>query len=225
MVLDFFPNANLSKMKNLCFILIFFSSSAWALGYRHLISFGTNGLGWSGAVEDIDTKSSSDYKQIKYFYENVGINYAYLINQRIQLGVFFQSTQEEHKFIRRDNHTSTSELNTDVFGFFSLYNFSDEISDSYYGGVAFSVFNSEEENSHDLSESEGKKPFELDDTGNTYELVFGKRINLKRWNIEHLSFSPQISIYYRTHAKDFNDQKTENGVGIKFWPIKFDFLF
>ena len=190
-----------------------------------MITFGTHGLGWSGDVERLETKSNSRFERVDDLFLNLGINYAYLINSRIQLGLFFQTSHDQYKFYNRDGTSSKSEIESNTYGVFGLYNFSEELSDAFYTGLGLSKYNYEEENAHDLTDAEGKNPFELDDTGKTYEIVFGKRFNLRRWKIDHLTFSPQISFFHRTHAKDFNDQKIGDGMGLKLHIIKFDFLF
>lgn len=213
-------------MKKLLSILIFLHcTSAWSLGYRHMITFGTHGLGWSGDAERLETKSNSSFERVDDLALNLGMNYAYLFSSRIQLGLFFQNSHDEYKFYKRSGGSSTSEIESTNYGMFGLFNFSDELSDAFFIGLGASKFNHEEENAHDFTDAEGKNPFELDDTGETYEIVFGKRFNLKRWKIDHLTFSPQISFYHRTHAKDFNDQNIGDGMGFKLQLIKFDFLF
>lgn len=110
-------------------------------------------------------------------------------------------------------------------GIFTLYNFKDELHDAPYIGAGISMFSRVEETSHDFADSEGKAANETDDQGVTYELSFGHRFNLLRWNIENLTYSPQVSIFYSTHGKDFDDQDFKHGYGLGIQPIKFDLLF
>nr|MBA2404915.1 hypothetical protein [Bdellovibrionales bacterium] len=131
----------------------------------------------------------------------------------------------EYKFKAKGGNTAFSKVDTTVYGLFTFYNFSEEINRTYYLGLALSSFTMEEENSHDLTASEGKAPYELDDTGVTYELIFGKRFSFEKWDIKNLTYSPNISFYVRTHGRDFDDQEIDDGVGIAFQVIKFDFLF
>lgn len=211
--------------KTIPLLLLFISPTAYSLGFRHMVTFGSQGLGWSGATEQMQTKSDSNFKRVDYYYSNLGLNYAYLINSRFQIGGFFQTMHQEHQFHRKGSGAKPTEIETNNFGFFTLYNFSDTLTDAYYTGAGVSIFYYKEENSHDLEESEGKSPFELDDQGVTLEVVFGKRFNLKHWNIEHLTYSPQGGFFHRTHGKDFNDQKVADGIGVSLQPVKFDFLF
>jgi hypothetical protein len=210
------------------FIFIFslqaFSSDR--MEYRHMVSFGAGGFGWSGAAEQLPGESKSQFSRVDYAFTNIGLNYAYLFTSRIQVGAFFKTFHQEHKFYRKGNrHASPTEIESNTMGMFALYNFSEDISNAYFLGPSIATYNYIEENSHDLESAENKAPFELDDSGMIYELVFGKRFALSKWSIEHITFAPQISIYYRTHGKDFDDQHIMNGVGSNIQPIKFDFLF
>ena len=208
-------------------LLILFITSSYAQSseYRHMVSLGTAGLGWSGAAERQSSRSGSNFKSADYFLIDFSINYAYRLTDRFQLGAFLQSSHEEHKFNKKGGGSAPTELEVNTYGLFGLLNFSDDITNSYYLGLGLSFFSYEEETSHDFEDSEGKAPFELDDIGTTYELVFGKRWDLKHWQIAHITFAPQIGIYHRTHGKDFDDQKVGNGTGLSFKPIKFDVLF
>ena len=189
-----------------------------------MVSFGTQGLGWSGTIEQMRAKPGSDYRRVDQFLQNLGFNYARRLGQRFQLGGFYQNLHQEYAF-HSNGVASRSDVSVDILGAFVLYNFSDIFQEAIYMGLAFSVFNSEEENSHNFADSEGKAPFEIDDQGQSVELVFGKRFSLKKWEIEHLTFAPQIGIFYRTHGKDFNDQRIGEGVGLSLQIVKVDFLF
>ena len=204
------------------FILISFNSHAEF--YRNMVSFGTQGLGWSGTIEQMRAQPGSEYKRVDQFLQNLGFNYARRLGQRFQLGGFYQNLHQEYAF-HINGVASRSDLSVNIFGAFLLYNFSDILHEAMYLGVALSVFNSEEENSHSFGDAEGKAPFELDDQGQSVELVLGKRFSLKKWDIQHLTFAPQIGIFYRTHGKDFNDQRIGDGVGVSLQIVKVDFLF
>ena len=141
------------------------------------------------------------------------------------LGGFFHSSHQEHRFYKKGGGASPVEINSQTFGFFTLYNFSDDITNTWFSGLSVSLYDYEQENSHDFAESKDKAPFELDDSGAVYEVVIGKRFTLTRWNINHLTYAPQLSLYYRTHGKDFDDQKILDGVGTNIQSIKFDLLF
>ncbi len=189
-----------------------------------MVSFGTQGFGLSGAAERIDTNKKSPFSRVDYFFKNLSLNYAYRVSPKVQFGLFFQNIHQEYKFIKEGDGERTS-TDTNIFGLLGLYNFSDDLQNTYFTGMSIAKYNVEEENSHDLGISENKAPFELDDTGFNFELLFGKRWDLNRWKIERLSFAPQMGLYYRTHGKDFDDQYAGNGVGVALHLIKFDLLF
>ena len=192
---------------------------------KHMVSFGRNGLGWSGGYEEMDTKSDSPFDDAKHILNDLSLNYAYRLGQRWQVGGYYQTGHSEYKFEKKSGGTSFAKVDTTIYGIFGLYNFSEDFTRAFYAGLSLSYFAIAEENSHNWTETEGKAPFELDDAGNTYEVVFGKRFSFEKWDIKHLTFSPSISVYYRNHAKDFDDQGIKKGMGASFQPIKFDFLF
>jgi hypothetical protein len=189
-----------------------------------MVSFGAGGFGWSGTFERMETDSGSKFTDVEYFLHNFSLNYAYRITRRFQLGGYFQSYTSRYTF-----HTTAgapkTELETQVLGAFLIYNYSDTLSSAWFTGLSAGVFQRNDETSHDVALAESKKPFELDDAGEIYELVAGKRFRLSKWKIEHLTFAPQLSVYYKDHGKDFDDQKIKNGIGLTFQPVKFDFLF
>jgi hypothetical protein len=194
--------------------------------YRHMVSFGAGGFGWSGAAEQLPGDSKSEFSRVDYVFTNLGLNYAYSFTNRIQVGAFYKTFHQEHRFHKKGSRgSSPAEIESNTMGVFALYNFSEDISNAYFLGPSIATYNYLEENSHDLEGAENKAPFELDDSGMIYELVYGKRFALSKWSIEHITFAPQLSIYYRTHGKDFDDQHIMNGVGANIQPIKFDFLF
>lgn len=208
------------------FILFLFvvSTNAFADQYRHLVSIDSNGLGWSGAFEKMETKSESAFSDVEHLVNNIGFNYAYRLTDRFILGGYFRNTNSEYKF-NTPSSSARVEAETQTIGLFTLYNFSDTISSAWYTGLSVAHFQLEQEVSHDVVLAESKNPFELDDSGMMFEAIAGKRFRLLKWNIDHLTYSPQIGLFYKTHSKDFDDQSVKNGYGVSFQPIKFDLLF
>lgn len=207
-------------MKCLLFILaLYYPLSSLALTDRHQVSLGSNGLGLSGAYEQMKTNSGSPFSQVDFSLQNISLNYAYRFSTRWQIGGFYQSNHSRYDF-KGDSDSFVSQDLT-VYGLFSLYNFKDDLPNSFYLGLGLSTFTLEEEISHGISEAESKAPFELDDTGFTYEILLGKRFKI----FDHFSYAPSLSIFYRSHGRDFNDQDIDDGVGISIQAIKFDLLF
>lgn len=213
----------MKKCLLLCSLILTFT--ALADDSKHMVSLGRNGMGWSGSYESIDGKSRSPFDDAKHVLSNLGLNYAYRLGSNLQLGGFYQVLHDEYRFYKKGGGESYAEVDTDIYGIFALYNFSTDFTRSFYLGATVSYFSMAEENSHNWTETEGKAPFELDDEGESYELIFGKRFSFSNWGIEHLTFSPSVSFYLRNHSKDFDDQKMKPGRGVSFQLIKFDFLF
>lgn len=173
----------------------------------------------------MQTSSSSPFKRVDHLLSNLSINYAYRLYPRFQIGVFYEGYHSEYKFSRKGGGESQQEEIENTYGIFLLYNFSSDIHDAYYVGASASNTNHEEEISHDFVDAEGKAPIELDDTNQTYELLFGKRIPIVMMGFENLSFSPQVRFFYKTHGKDFKDQDVKHGLGATIIPVRFDLLF
>lgn len=212
-------------MKILLVLFVFLSLPVLAKEQPwHMVSFGRDGFGWSGTSEKIDERKS-DYKSVRYYLTDLSLNYAYRISRWFQLGGFYENYHSEYKFKKRTGGESPIEIETNRFGLFLLYNFSEDLNDSWYIGPSVSISNYEEENSHDFGDSEGKAPFELDDNSVEYEFVVGKRFSLRGFNVENLAFSPQIKVFHRTHGKDFDDQNLGSGTGVTVQPVRFDLLF
>ena len=190
----------------------------------HMFTVGRNGFGWGGAYEKMGTKEKSPFDEVKYILSDIALNYAFRLGHRWQLGAFYQTNNSEYSFEKVGTNAFTQITSTN-YGLFTLYNFSDDFYSAYFLGASFSFVTYEEENSINFTESEGKAPFELDDYGAIYELNFGKRFSLKKWDISHLTYAPTVSVFYRTHGRDFNDQLIGDGLGVAWQVVKFDFLF
>ena len=211
-------------MKLFMLFTLLISTNVFADPYRHMVTFNHSGFGWSGAVERMKTTSESAFSDVESLVNNIGLNYAYRISERFQIGAYYTNTNSEYKF-QKSSGQAEVEAETTTIGVFTLYNFSDTLSSAWYVGVSIGQFSNKQEVSKDIALEEGKSPFELDDSGMIYEVVVGKRFRLLKWNIDHLTFSPQIGFFHRTHGKDFDDQHVKDGHGISFQPIKFDLLF
>jgi hypothetical protein len=210
-------------MMKIILFLFLLPLSSLADDYRHIVSFGTGGFGWSGAVERMETEDKSPFSDVELFLSNISLNYGYRISQRFIIGGYYQTMNSEYKF--RHGSTARVEREIDVLGLYTLYHFSDTISSAWYVGLSVARFSEEQEISHDIAVAESKTPFELDDKGMLYEVVLGKRFRLLKWNIDHLTYAPQVGVYFRSHSKDFDDQGVKDGFGVSLQPVKFDFLF
>lgn len=204
---------------------IFFSKSLFAETPKHMVTFGSQGLGGSFYTEQMKTGDSSDFKRVDRLFTNLGFNYAYRLTQRIQIGGFYSTSQEEYDFNPRESGRATSKIDSTSIGIFALYNFHDEIDNAFYVGVSAANFNYEEQNSQSFVSAENKTPYEIDDAGQSYELFFGKRFDLISRSIRHLTYAPQVGVFMKTHSKDFNDQNIGQGSGVSIHALKFDFLF
>lgn len=173
----------------------------------------------------MDSHHGSVFSRVDYYLSNLALNYAYRTSDRFQVGAFYEGIHTEYKFRKQGGGKAPMEVEQNTLGIFTLYNFHDDLKDSLYLGVAFSVVSYEEENSHDFASAEGKSAIELDDNSEVYEIILGRRFPLGTYKLEYLSFSPQVRLYFKTHGKDFDDQEIRNGWGVNFQPVRFDLIF
>lgn len=212
-------------MKTLFLLCLFVPFIARAEQPWHMVSFGTDGFGLSGSHEDIDTKTHSPFKDVMYYFADIGLNYAYRVSSRIQIGAKYSNTHREYRFRSTSGGHTSVEIDEQTVGGFAIYNFSEDLNDAWYAGYAYSVIKYNEENSEDFQTAEGKGPFEFDDASSKNEIFIGKRFSLRGFNLDNFAYSPQISGYYQSHAKDFKDNKIGDGTGFTIQPIHFDLLF
>lgn len=210
-------------MKILALLLVLSISNSFALENRHMFRFAPESFGISSSREIIRPRSSSNFDSVRVEDQDIALNYHYRLDNRWQIGTFFQYTNEKFRFESSEGNSKVESFYGEI-GLSLLYNFADEFVDAYFLGGSISYFNQEEEISQGISDAEGKAPFELDDVGYEAKLLFGKRFNLKKWGLNTLAFSPSISLYYRYHGKDFRDQKIREGQGIIITPLALDFF-
>lgn len=192
----------------------------------HMISFGRDGFGLTTAHEDIDTKDNSPFKSVILYFSDIGLNYAYRVSSRVQIGANYSNRHREFRFKSSTGGKHTSvEIEEQTIGAFAIYNFSEDLNDAWFAGYGYSVIKYNEENSPEFQTAEGKGPFEFDDASSKNELFVGKRFSLRGFNVPNLTYSPQISFYMQTHAKDFKDNRIGNGTGVTLQPIRLDLLF
>jgi hypothetical protein len=210
-------------MRTFILFLCLIPLQSFADEHKHLVTFGSNGFGWSGAVEQMETRDASAFSDVDYWMNNIGVNYGYRLDERFIIGGHLQTFNSEYRF----NNGGSSKVEKEglVFGIYALYNFSDTIANTWYTGISIAHFSEEEEVSHNVALAESKTPFEFDDEGEIYEILLGRRFSMKKWNIDHLTYAPQVGIYFKTHSKDFDDQDVKDGFGASFQPLRFDFLF
>lgn len=212
-------------MKYLFLLCLLVPFAAHAEERWHMVSFGRDGVGLTGSHEDIDTKRGSPFKGVIYYFADIGLNYAYRVSSRVQIGLKYSSRHSEYRFRNTGGGHSSVEIEEQTVGGFGIYNFSEDLNDSWYAGYGYSVIKYNEENSDDFQTAEGKGPFEFDDSSSLNEIFIGKRFSLRGFKLDNFTYSPQISAYHKTHAKDFKDNKIGNGTGFTIQPIRFDLLF
>lgn len=188
-----------------------------------MLRFAPESFGVSNSREIIRPRSSSEFDSVRLEDQDFALNYHYRLDQRWQIGTFFQYSREKFNFESSKGGSKVESFYGEL-GLSLNYNFADDFLEAYFLGGSLSYFNREEEISTGISAAEDKAPFELDDVGYELTLLFGKRFNLKKWGLMTLAYSPSLALYYRHHGKDFRDQKIREGQGLIFTPLALDFF-
>lgn len=202
------------------FFLMIGPMSAFADYQRHMVQVTSRGLGAGAAYNHTDPRGSSQFDRFNILKSNIDVNYAYTFRHRWQIGGLLSNQTEERSF-RTDSgqkgHVSYRNL---LIGATLYYNFSDVLMESFYTGLGVSWLNHEEEFSHNIFNY-----LEDDKNATIYELLIGKRWSLKRWGIENITYSPQVSLYVQRARKDYEDDGLQDSWGVNLDVIKFDVLF
>jgi hypothetical protein len=128
-------------MKHIFLILlcILFPFTSFAEERWHMVSFGRDGFGLSGAHEDINTRSGSPFQSEIYYFSDIGLNYAYRVSSRVQIGAKYQNIHREYRLRSNAGGLSSVEIEVQHVGAFALYNFSEDLNDAWFAGYGYTV--------------------------------------------------------------------------------------
>ncbi|HXH76409.1 MAG TPA: hypothetical protein VNJ08_15665 [Bacteriovoracaceae bacterium] len=187
---------------------------------KHMVQVTPRGFGVGAAYETTYPRNESIFRDFNIFRGNIDLNYTYTVTPRVQVGGILSNNSEKRTYATKAGQTGRVSINDLLVGMSLYWNFDDEIMHSWYMGFIFAVLNHEEEYSKNVFNY-----LEDDKNSETYELIVGKRFDLKKWGLINIKYSPSFSLYTQRARKDYDDDGLQDGVGVSVQAIKFDILF
>lgn len=187
---------------------------------KHMISFGTDGFGWSGlgTVYKWD-KEESGVKDHTASQGKISLNYNYVFPNRVMLGGEIVSETSKSEIKPVTGTKITAEDSDTRIGISLGYNFNEDLFRSWWikGTLGSGNFESESE------DSDGKDTFDFKYGYFTFSA--GKRFSFESWGIKNLSYSPSISITGLSVSGDAEDAGLDSVSVVQLDILKFDLLF
>lgn len=213
-------------MKKLLAVALLSSLSFTALAEnqpKHIISIGTDGLGWSALGTKYDwNKGKSGVKDQDSSNGSLALNYHYVFPSRVMLGaeLFYEMDKTETKFT--DDHKETEENSVSSFAISLGYNFNEDLNNSWWIKASLGAGTIESENK-DTSATPQKTKREYDVSFFTIE--GGKRFSFDSWGLKNFSYSPSIAITSASYGEDADDVGLDKSTHVQLNILKFDILF
>lgn len=187
---------------------------------KHMISFGTDGFGWSGqgTVYKWD-KDESGIKDHTVSGGKISLNYNYIFPTRVMLGgeIISETSKSEIKPV--SGIKTTAEDSDTRIGISLGYNFNEDLYNSWWIKGTFGSGKYESES----KDSDGKETFDFGYGYFTFSA--GKRFSFESWGIKNLSYSPSISLTGLSVSGDAEDAGLESASVVQLDILKFDLLF
>lgn len=214
-------------MKFLVFVaVVIFSSSILAADgkeAKHQVIFGNDlSTSWSGSSSKAKTDDSLGIKDFDLGNGNFSINYAYRVATHLQLGLIYASELDKSEIKRTNGDKIKNEDTSSMIYLFATYNFSENLSESFYLTAMVGKENYEEESKDTGNATTSEVEYDVNVVG----LAFGKRFSLKSLlGIENLTYSPSIMFQRGTVGGDLEDAGVESLTKVTLDIVKFDLLF
>lgn len=214
----------MKKILVLMFTLISINVHAQEEQTKHMVMFGNSfNFGWNGSGSTADVDSKLGIKDYLLSEGNFNVNYAYTVAPQFQLGldVAVQTETEEAK-AKAGGKVKSEEMSRS-FAVFGVFNFSENLKESFYLGAAVGKMWVDNEVKDTTGGSTSKSETEYD--GNLFYIGFGKRFSLKSLGIENLTYSPSISFQHVELSGDLEDAGVNSISTVTLDVVKFDLLF
>ena len=183
---------------------------------KHIISFGSDGLGWSGLTTFFDyNKPKSGIKNSETSGGSLKLNYNYVFASRLMVGgdLYFDNEKNVTKSAsgaKTINETTLSTIAVSVG-----YNFNDDLFKSWWiktllgvGSVQTEISNSKTDNGISFITIEG-----------------GKRFSFATLGLQNFSYAPSIALTSAAYSKDAEDNGLNSSTTVQINILKFDILF
>jgi len=190
---------------------------------KHIISVGTDGLGWSGLGNKFKwDEDKSGVKDQDSSNGSLALNYNYVLPNRIMLGaeLIYENEKSEIKYTSGDKETS--ETTTSSLALSVGYNFNEDLFNSWWvkGSLGGGSIKSETE---DTTETPPKTDSDIGVSFVTIE--GGKRFSFDSLGLKNFTYSPSIAITSASYSDDAKDAGLESSTSVQLNVLKFDILF
>ncbi len=207
------------------FLVSSFSHVALAEGTqpKHIISVGTEGLGWSSLGNKFDwDKDKSGIKDQESSNGELALNYNYVFSNRVMIGAELSYSMNKSENENDSGDKETEESTTSSFALSVGYNFNEDLFNSWWikGSLGEGSIKTETE---DTTETPAKE--ESDIGVSFFTIEAGKRFSFDSWGLKNVSYSPSIAITSATYSGDADDAGLETSSSAQFNILKFDILF
>jgi hypothetical protein len=187
---------------------------------RHMVMLNQWGFGGYASYEHFSPRSDSIFDKYDILTGNIELNYTYALDSRWQMGGFFINNSQGREVKTATGKTGQIKTDNRIVGTHLLYNFSDDLYNSWLTGAVLSYHNQEEEF------AKGIQDFLEDDRQAVYfEALIGKRFSLKNNGLANITYSPSLSFFVANSKKDYEDDKINFSYGVNIHFLKFDVLF
>lgn len=188
---------------------------------RHIVSFGINGFGWSGAasVFDID-EDKNQLKDQESTESELSLNYSYVFPTRFMVGGELRAARETSESKFQDGTKIESEASDTSLGVSLGYNFNENLYESWFLEGTLAVGSIESE-----TKETGEAKVDSDSSYTQVKLEFGKRLSFSSWGIQNFAYTPSIEISAYTFGDDAEDAGLDSATQVTLNILKFDVLF
>lgn len=190
---------------------------------KHLISIGTDGLGWSGMGTKFDRdKDKSGIKDQESSRGELNLNYHYIFSSRFMLGAELRYSYENSENKNSDGSKETEELKSSTLALSVGYNFNEDLFNSWWvkaalGGGSLEVESKDTTATPQKTESEIGVGF--------FTIEAGKRFSFESWGLKNFSYSPSIAFTSASYDEDADDSGLDSSTSFQINILKFDILF
>jgi hypothetical protein len=201
-------------------ICLLFVSVAHSQTHKHMVMIHENGLGGISRLERFIPEGDSIFRDYDIISRNFKINYSYAITSRWQIGTFLSNYSQTRNVVTQSRHKGSLDTRSLLWGVHILYNFSSDLLSTWVAGLGGAYLNHEEEYDKKIQNF-----LEDDRKGYSLEMILMRRMNLRKWGVQNISYSPALTVFVMNSSKDYADDRIKFSWGLSLHFIKFDVFF
>ena len=196
--------------------LFSFSAFASTDQPKHIISFGSDGLGWSGLTTFFDyNKPKSGIKNSETSGGSLKLNYNYVFASRVMVGGDLYFDNEKNVTKSASGTKTTNETTLSTIAMSVGYNFNEDLFKSWWIKTLIGVGSVQEE-----------IPGNKTDNGISFITIEGgKRFSFATLGLQNFSYAPSIAVTSAAYSKDAEDNGLNSSTTVQINILKFDILF